>query len=121
MEERNDPSHPEVIDWETVFACLVFAIRSNSGIGFHNADQGHPFYVPGHEPRINEDGYGDGPEKNELFIMVRDLSRLFGRTGATGHPKIETWNDFCVLAYNAYLKDCERDRKRLPLMKHPED
>jgi hypothetical protein len=39
----------EEVDWGIVYATLIHAIKTNSGIGFLNGDQGHPAYVIGAE------------------------------------------------------------------------
>ena len=106
---------PDVLDRELVYMALIFAIRANWGVGFHNADQGHPFYSPRGtlESRSKE---WDGPDSNQLFMMLRELSLTYGREGSTTTPKIDTWQDFCELAHSAHLKDFERERKGLPRM-----
>ena len=42
-------------------------IETNSGIGFHNCDQGHPAYLLGADDgKVDPVMGGDSPEKNDL-------------------------------------------------------
>lgn len=109
----------EAADGELVYEALIFAIRSNWGVGFHNSDQGHPSYAPGAGGEAIPRDW-DGPDRNELFMLVRALSRRHGRAELPNRPVVETWEAFCALAYGAYLKDCDRTRRGLPQMRVPD-
>ena len=95
----------EVMDWPTIYQALMHAVERNSGIGFHNTDQGHPDYTlaANGEPAVRP---ADGPESNRVFQMLRELSHSDEiRSLYPGRPRIETWQDFCLLAVNAFRRD----------------
>ena len=73
-------------------------IESNSGVGFANADQGHPAYALGRRGIADPVMGGDGPEDNCLF-------KLLQRFAPEHHEQIRdlrTWSKFCSLAFSAY-------------------
>ena len=79
---------------EIIFGALVEMIASNSGVGIHNCDQGHPTYHFGARDEVK---HGDSPERNQLF-----------RTLQTFDPKhhqeiydLSTWAKFCKLVVGA--------------------
>ncbi len=72
-------------------------IESNSGVGFVNADQGHPAYAMGRRGRLDSVTGGDGPEANSLF-------KLLQRFAPEHHEQIQdlrTWTKFCSFAFAA--------------------
>jgi len=80
------------------FRALVEMIESNSGVGFVNADQGHPAYAMGRRGKVDPVTGGDGPEDNCLF-------KLLQRFPPEHHEQIRdlrTWSKFCSLAFSAY-------------------
>jgi hypothetical protein len=91
-----------------VYKALIRMVESNSGTGFHNSDQGHPDYAGPAQGTSMRLANSDGPDTNDLFKLLRDLSKEYG--GEHG-PRIATWEEFCQLAYNAYLKDVGRKNK----------
>ena len=79
------------------FRALVEMIESNSGVGFVNADQGHPAYAMGRRGKIDAVAGGDGPEDNRLFKVLQ-------RFAPEHHEKIQdlrTWPKFCSFAFSA--------------------
>lgn len=78
---------------------LVALVRSNSGQGFHNNDQGHPAYVMGAQGKVDHEQWGDSPTHNHLFKIMRELS-LDTHTEQGRDPL--AWQDFCELATSAY-------------------
>ncbi len=88
-----------------VYEALIHAIDTNSGIGFHNADQGHPAYRVGADGKIDESAWGDSPDKNHLYRLLRELSMYFVKheeERPSSGPLILTWEDFCRRAIQAY-------------------
>ena len=82
------------------FRALVEMIESNSGVGFVNADQGHPAYASGRQGIEDPVMGGDGPEDNCLF-------KLLQRFAPEHHEQIRdlrTWSKFCSLAFSAYRR-----------------
>ena len=88
-----------------LFDSLLNSIKSNSGNGFHNNDQGHPAYRIGCDEDIEIKDHGDTPERNELFKMMRELSEsLEGCTDFSPDDFVTKWSDFCKMATDAYDK-----------------
>ena len=90
-----------------IYGALIHAIKSNSGIGFRNNDQGHPAYM------IREDGslptemgkiMGDSPDGNDLYKILHSLTASLGEIA---HTPIRSWSDFCRLAYDAHRESGE--------------
>lgn len=83
---------------DLVYQALLHAIDTNSGIGFHNADQGHPAYQAGAEDGTRDlNGWGDSPEANGVYKMLPWLSERHGTPG----NQIRNWREFCQRAYKA--------------------
>ena len=57
-------SHLQMI---VLYEALIHAMRTNSGIGFYNNNQGHAAYRMGASGSIDSQTWGDSPEENELF------------------------------------------------------
>ena len=80
------------------FRALVEMIESNSGVGFVNADQGHPAYAMGaRRGKIDAVTGGDSPEDSCLFKILQ-------RFGPEHHEQIQdlrTWSKFCSFAFAA--------------------
>jgi hypothetical protein len=83
---------------DLIYNALIHAIRTNSGIGFKNCDQGHPAYSHGAE--ANTGGQGDSPEDNELFAVLRGICQ--SQEPPDSLPQIDTWKSFCELAVKGY-------------------
>lgn len=81
-----------------IYEALIHAIKTNSGIGFHNNNQGHPAYMA-HEDGSTAKDMGDSPEANDLYKMLRSLT---GELGDRAHVPIRSWVDFCRLASDGY-------------------
>jgi hypothetical protein len=89
-------------DWGIIYDALIHAIKTNSGIGFHNRDQGHPAYVIGASDGTRDrDTWGDSPDRNSLYKMLLDLSETYGKSHGI---QITNWRSFCLLAYESYQK-----------------
>ena len=97
-------SAPTDMEKYLIFEALVRAIETNSGIGFHNEDQGHIAYRAGAKDgdEVNQN-LGDSPEENELFKLLRS----FGQEFPEYEPSIDlsTWQKFCAFAVEAYGRD----------------
>lgn len=79
------------------FQALVEMIDSNSGVGFVNADQGHPAYAMGRRGKIDAVAGGDGPKTNTLFKLLQRFPPVL-------HEQIQdlrTWPKFCSFAFRA--------------------
>lgn len=83
-------------DWQIIWECLIHAIRTNSGIGFINNDQGHPAYIVGADENSGR-GMGDSPKKNKLYQMLLDLSEDYGQEGT----RFRNWREFCKFAIDS--------------------
>jgi hypothetical protein len=89
-----------------IYLGLKKLISINSGQGFHNADQGHPFYVTGAKGEVFGKGV-DSPETNALFKMLKELSEDLKGLGYTNHVwwyDFSTWESFCKFAVESYEK-----------------
>jgi hypothetical protein len=92
-----------------IFQALKSLIESENGAGFYNADKGHPIYVLGakgkHYPEMTD---GDGPDTNNLFKMLSELSRRFKKEYGTGYVwwyDFSEWQDFCKFAVESYQRN----------------
>ncbi len=88
-----------------IYESLLHAVKSNSGIGFANADQGHPAYRVGRDGKHDYQTFGDSPDHNKLFKMMHALSVAANETDESFTASGElvfSWADFCRLATDAY-------------------
>jgi hypothetical protein len=89
-----------------IYRALLHAVRSNTGRGFLNRDQGHLAYISGTTPRDTPMDYttaGDHPDHNELYKMMRELSdSLKDDPEFKKSDLILSWHDFCTIAVNAH-------------------
>jgi hypothetical protein len=103
--------HLEMRDKAMIYQGLVCLVKSNSGVGFCNGDQGHPAYAVGKDGKIDFEAFGDSPEQNRLFKMMHELTVALGEAdldaSAEVSERIYCWADFCRLAFEAY----ERHRR----------
>lgn len=88
---------------------LKSLIESGSGVGFHNADLGHPAYVLGAKGIIDHWAWGDSPEENLLFKMLSQLSKELKQDSIEERRFIwwydfSEWKDFCKFAVDVYYK-----------------
>ena len=100
MFEGIDPA-----DLVLVYQGLKKLIEVNSGNGFVNCDQGHPFYrmgATGKPGDLNQD-----PERNTLYRMLRELSGILSPScgDLTWWYDFSEWKDFCQFAIDAYDRD----------------
>jgi len=88
-----------------IYESLRFAVKSNSGLGFLNADQGHPAYRVGRTGGHDFHALGDAPEHNRLFKMMHELSisaNAADESFSASGDLVFSWADFCRLATDAY-------------------
>ena len=83
---------------EIVFQALVDMIASNTGVGFHNVDQGHPVYAVGSDDAADAETWGDGPEHNGLFQTLQQFDHKYHAT----IQDLSSWQKFCAFAFKAY-------------------
>ena len=78
-------------------------VQSNAGVGFHNNDQGHTAYVVGRDGIVDVADHGDCPEENTLYQMMKALTHdLRGYPAFDKDELVNTWQDFCRIATDAY-------------------
>jgi len=97
--------HLGLVERYVIYRALLHAVQSNSGIGFHNSDQGHPAYRIGRDGRHDHSMWGDSPEHNSLFRMMHELSVYLNEQELecpTKTPYVFSWADFCRLATDAF-------------------
>ena len=82
-----------------IFRALVRTIKTNSGDGFLNSDQGHPAYVLGAQDKVDAVMGGDSPEKNTLFKLLESFDQTYH--GVVPNPDLSTWQKFCAFAVDA--------------------
>jgi hypothetical protein len=99
---------------QLLYKGLLALVKSNSGRGFANGDQGHPAYAIGRGGTFDYDKWGDSPDRNEMFQMMQSLSGDLCVGEIDGSSEIgeyvHAWCDFCEIAYNAYL-DAKKNRQ----------
>ncbi len=86
------------VEKELIYKALVHMIDSNTGTGFHNADQGHPAYTAGASGRVDVGTLGDSPGQNILFKLVSSLCEQLPGI----EPDLSTWERFCSFATEAF-------------------
>ena len=86
-----------------IFKVLVRMIKTNSGEGFHNSDQGHPAYRLGAIGKVDPVAGGDSPEQNQLFKLLASFDQTFHGVGPNPDPS--TWQKFCAFAVDAYDRE----------------
>jgi len=103
----------EIFKKHYIYRGLKSLIESGDGIGFHNADQGHPVYLAGASDASAEIlkswEYADSPNKNLLFKMLSSLTKELKQSGIedfhfTWWYDFSEWRDFCRFAIDAYGK-----------------
>lgn len=97
---------------QIVYLGLLELVKGNSGVGFHNCDQGHVAYAIGRDGTYDDKTWGDSPERNKLFRMMHtlsvDLSEAELDRSAEISDYVFSWSDFCTLAYQAYEEHKDR-------------
>ena len=104
---QQSPFHQlKLTEKRLVYRGLLLLVRSNSGHGFQNSDQGHLAYAIGRSGQCDYDLYGDSPERNKLFGLMHSLSVELSEAELDQSAEIPdyifSWADFCHLAYAAY-------------------
>ena len=104
----------DIFQKHLVFHALKQMIESADGVGFHNFDQGHLCYISGAEGETDDFSKVDGPEKNNMYKMLSELSRDFKANNATEYVccwhDFSEWQDFCKFANDAHRKVKVRGR-----------
>ncbi|MEC4684123.1 MAG: hypothetical protein VST71_00070 [Nitrospirota bacterium] len=96
---------------ELLYRGLKSLIETNSGLGLHNADGGHPVYIAGSQGNINQDQkYADSPETSTLFQMLSSLSEKLKKNGIESHSyrwwyDFSDWQKYCEFIIEAYKKN----------------
>lgn len=93
-----------------IYRGLLSLVKSNSGYGFCNNDQGHLAYAAGrggcYDPNHDYETWGDSPVHNTLFKMMHSLSVEISAGEIDRSSEVSeyvfSWADFCRLAYGAY-------------------
>ncbi len=88
-----------------IYDALVQCVQSASGVGFHNGDQGHIAYLLGMESKVDHKMWGDSPEENMMFQLMRELSMYFVKheqDRPSNAPLVLTWEDFCQMAVTGH-------------------
>ena len=85
-------------DARLLYESLIHAIKTNSGIGFHNYDQGH--LKAGGAVQTNDATLGEPSDDNELFSLVNRLAQIINKDSQSG-VKVYTWTEFSKMAVDA--------------------
>ena len=87
------------LDASLLYECVIHAIKTNSGIGFHNNDQGQLAYVGG-TLGMSDVTLGEVADENELFSLLNRLAEIVNKDSKTG-VKVYSWPEFCQMAVDA--------------------
>jgi hypothetical protein len=107
-EDTKDLDSDEFWGKKLVYQGLKSLIENGEGVGFHNADLGHPVYVAGATGEFQEMwGYADSLKKNRLFKKLSKLSKNLKGMGIEEFRFIwwydfSEWKDFCKFAVDVY-------------------
>lgn len=79
-------------------------IEGGSGYGFHNHDMGHPAYVMGADGEIDFAAWGDNPERNELYQLLKGIHEEMKSRKLNEEIKyrFDSWQNFCKFAVKVY-------------------
>lgn len=95
-------------DRQLLYQGLLSLVKSNSGVGFANSDQGHSAYAIGRKGDFDYEKWGDSPDRNRLFKLMHALSVSLSEAEIDSSAEVSDyvfcWADFCQLAYSAYEK-----------------
>ncbi len=94
---------------EYLYQGLKALIEQGEGVGFHNADMGHPTYRLGAEGVTIEDNdlCAESPDANELFQILSEVSTRLKEEGIEELHYIwwydfTSWEKFCQFALNIH-------------------
>ena len=97
--------HLDYFERSLLYQGLLQLVKSNSGLGFRNGDQGHRAYRIGREGNFDQSTLGDSPDNNRLFKMMHELSVTLNEAEEI-RPSITeymfSWSDFCRAATDAF-------------------
>lgn len=110
----NDDSMPNLFaalsyqERKLLYLGLLNLVKSNSGEGFANGDQGHPAYAIGCSGKFDYEAWGDSPDHNKLFKMMHTLSVSLSEAEIDSSSEISDyvfcWADFCQISNAAHKK-----------------
>ena len=86
-----------------IFSALIRMIKTSSGEGFLNDDQGHPAYTLGAQGTVDPVAGGDSPEENTLFKLLASFDQTYH--GVVPNPDLSTWQKFCAFAVDAHNRE----------------
>jgi len=99
------------LEKEYIYRGLKSLVENGGGVGFCNADMGHPVYRAGASDTSPETlkalEYADSPKKNLLFKMLSRLSKELKKSSVekcTWWYDFSEWRDFCKFAIEIYEK-----------------
>ncbi|MBI3377247.1 MAG: toll/interleukin-1 receptor domain-containing protein [Nitrospirae bacterium] len=107
---KQDDIYEKFFEKQYIYQGLKSLIEKGDGIGFHNADQGHPVYQSGAKGRLDEMWeYADSSDKNLLFQMLSKLTKELKELEIENYRFIwwydfSEWKDFCKFAVDVYNK-----------------
>jgi len=79
-------------------------IEAGSGYGFHNHDMGHPAYVMGAKGVVNIAAYGDSPNRNGFYQLLKGIHEEMKSRKLDREIKyrFDSWQNFCKFAVQVY-------------------
>ena len=101
----------ENLEWRErhlLYSAMLHMVKSNTGTGFADNDQGHVAYQVGRTGNDDYNGLGDSPAHNALYQLMKTLGAgLVGGNEFASADIVTDWSSFCVLATDAYkTKEC---------------
>lgn len=86
-----------------IYRSLLNSVRSDSGLGFQNDEQGHLAYRGGAMGVVPDATIGDHPDQNRLYKMMRELSdTLKDNPDLRRSDLVLSWQDFCKMAVESH-------------------
>jgi len=92
-----------------IYHGLKLLVEKGDGMGFHNSDRRHPAYaIPASGKTDSKTDWGDGPERNQLFQMLKSLSDDLRGTVYAQETKwfdFKDWQTFCKFAVDCHHQE----------------
>ncbi len=85
----------------TLHESLLFAITRNSGIGFPNRDQGHPFVSSPAESGKAYPNTSHSPDRCEMFYLLNEVIAAINAASNSEPMPLMGWQDFNAMALKA--------------------